>query len=968
MLSLRLLGGLSIARDSGPITGPAAQPARLALLAVLAVPRPRSVSRDKLVAFLWPDHDDARGRRNLSDTLYVLRRELGEETIVTAGDAVRLDPDRVEVDVTAFERALERGAAREAVELYAGPFLDGVHLRDTVAFERWADGHRERLERAHAEALESLARAAEERGHVGEAVEWRRALVTERPYSTAAVIGLMRALERAGDPAGALEAGHLHERRMREELDAEPDPRLATELERIRTAPERGETSLPAVGGAAFPGKASREEPAAETPGFRLSGTAVAIVAGLLLAVALGVGLVVSGGAGPSPGDGDSDRVAVLPFRVGGASVGLGYLEEGMVDLLAAKLTGEFAPRAVDPRAAIAAWRRNVGGEGEASGERLRAIAADLGAGAALVGEVVGTEERLTVTARLVPVGSSAGAQVAQVTGPADSLAAMVDRLAGQLLIERAGEDARALTSLTTTSFPALRAYLAGREARRRGDEAEALRRFEEAVDRDTSFALAAMALAEAATRLPGGIATKHPLVQRGLRLARASRDRLGPDERRYLEALAKPRYPETMFPMDEVVALWSEVALELRDRPEAWYRLGVHLAEFGPQIGLEDAHELAVRRLSQAAALDSAFLPPLRWLIWLAAHRGDRATVERLAPRYLALEPTGPTADYTRWRIALAMEDEQALAGLRGRLGGMSGSSLAFIVGFGQIDRVGLEDVRRAAEVVESRTGELRTARLPAIRRTNLYLLKNLALNRGRPVRADSLLRRRWEGLRSSQGYHYDRVFAALYEEGDTVGVRSQVRRLESGDVTPHPDVGGWPRSLDLCVAEQWRLWQGDTVGAAAVIERMRRDPPLQDTMCADVLTILLAAERGGAAARAARPLAEKRAGEGWLWPAGFIIEFAAARLYERLGDPAAAAEVLTRRPYRAVQGSWTLGHALHEIGRLSLAAGDTAGAAEAYGHWLALHDRPEESRRSEIERVRALLESWGEEAGGED
>ncbi len=47
------------------------------------------------------------------------------------------------------------------------------------------------------------------------------------------------------------------------------------------------------------------------------------------------------------PAAADANIVAVLPFRVSAANPSLGYLREGMLDLLAAKLTGDGAPRAV---------------------------------------------------------------------------------------------------------------------------------------------------------------------------------------------------------------------------------------------------------------------------------------------------------------------------------------------------------------------------------------------------------------------------------------------------------------------------------------------------------------------------------------------------------------------------------------------------------------------------------------------
>ncbi len=51
----------------------------------------------------------------------------------------------------------------------------------------------------------------------------------------------------------------------------------------------------------------------------------------------------------------DANVVAVAPFRVTSADPSLGYLREGMVDLLAAKLTGQGGPRAADPRSVLSA-------------------------------------------------------------------------------------------------------------------------------------------------------------------------------------------------------------------------------------------------------------------------------------------------------------------------------------------------------------------------------------------------------------------------------------------------------------------------------------------------------------------------------------------------------------------------------------------------------------------------------------
>src|SRR2546425_9080433 len=78
MLHLKTFGGLSVAVDGSPVTGAAVQRKTLALLALLATTK-QGVSRDKLIAYLWPESDAAHGRNLLKQACYALRRDLRSE-------------------------------------------------------------------------------------------------------------------------------------------------------------------------------------------------------------------------------------------------------------------------------------------------------------------------------------------------------------------------------------------------------------------------------------------------------------------------------------------------------------------------------------------------------------------------------------------------------------------------------------------------------------------------------------------------------------------------------------------------------------------------------------------------------------------------------------------------------------------------------------------------------------------------
>ncbi|HEX2078338.1 MAG TPA: hypothetical protein VHG08_11535, partial [Longimicrobium sp.] len=159
MFILKVLGGAALERGGVPVTGRAVHRRRLALLALLAAARGRMVRRERIIGYLWPEHPGDAARHLLSESLYILRRTVGDDTFVTAGDELALDPAVVRSDLGDFLAALDADDPGRAVAAYGGPFLDGFAVDDAPEFERWAEEERDRLARAYARALEQLAEA-----------------------------------------------------------------------------------------------------------------------------------------------------------------------------------------------------------------------------------------------------------------------------------------------------------------------------------------------------------------------------------------------------------------------------------------------------------------------------------------------------------------------------------------------------------------------------------------------------------------------------------------------------------------------------------------------------------------------------------------------------------------------------------------------------------------------------------------
>lgn len=245
MLRLRTFGGLALEGGCSTSAGAPTQPKCLGLLALLASAGERPTSRDKVLAYFWPETEPAKAAHRLAQVLYALRHDLEAESLFRGANDLRLNPQVINSDVQDFTEALERGELGRAVTLYQGAFLDGFYLTGAGEFERWVETERADYARKYCAALESLATAACRRGDVSEGAELWRRLAEAEPLNSRVAVSYMEALSTAGDHAGALQFARDHERRLREEFDAAPDPAVLAAVERIRTAPAGAVAAVP---------------------------------------------------------------------------------------------------------------------------------------------------------------------------------------------------------------------------------------------------------------------------------------------------------------------------------------------------------------------------------------------------------------------------------------------------------------------------------------------------------------------------------------------------------------------------------------------------------------------------------------------------------------------------------------------------------------------------------------------------
>jgi TolB-like protein len=244
MITVQLLGGACLRSGDAPLSGPPVQRHRIALLALIVAAWPQPLSRDRAMAMLWPEKDLPSARRLLNLAVHVLRTALGEDTITSTGDGLLLNPSRVSCDLHELRAAIESDASDRVARLYTAPLLDGFHLDDSSEFGYWLDERRSELSHAYTGALLALAERQKESGDLHGRVRTCLRMVAADPHSAVYAQTLMRALDEAGDRTGAIHHASEYSRRMRADLDLEPDRGVITLAERLRTAPARRQPAV----------------------------------------------------------------------------------------------------------------------------------------------------------------------------------------------------------------------------------------------------------------------------------------------------------------------------------------------------------------------------------------------------------------------------------------------------------------------------------------------------------------------------------------------------------------------------------------------------------------------------------------------------------------------------------------------------------------------------------------------------
>ena len=498
---IRTLGPPVVRVNGAELVALPAQRLRCALLVFLAVER--ETTRENVLATFWPERPVERARHAFSQTLYELRRLLGDDWVDVQGERVVVRG--IAVDAVELEAAVARGDTETAVRLYGGPFLDGFAL-DPKPFEAWAERRRAQLGRSHRKASRERIAALLQAGNLAAALEVSRRWAELDPLEDEAEHRYLELLVQAGHRGDALRVYAEYERLLQRELQVEPLDETKALVARLRAgelesgpawgevqrarlqadiselnvlgvvnatgdagtvqAPRDTRSSVAPSAARVEPVPANRRSSHLDRLAFALGGAAVLA----LLILGYGSSSSHSSASRVTPGAaGSAPAVAILPFGV--SDPALQKWRTGVLLSLAAGIDGAAGMHAVDPQAVLESLNENAGSANTISHapDRSQALGVGRRTGAryAIAGNVVAIDSSVRITADLYETATGARLQEFQSEGSSAQMFALLDALAIEIIrtmVRRERRDAGVsrtdVGGHLTTSLPALKAYL----------------------------------------------------------------------------------------------------------------------------------------------------------------------------------------------------------------------------------------------------------------------------------------------------------------------------------------------------------------------------------------------------------------------------------------------------------------------------------------------------------------------------
>lgn len=192
----------------------------------------RRLTKEEVIAALWPDVSPEKGESNFKSNLFRARRALYAECFVHENGYYRFAPrGEFEFDVAEFLKLLEVAERlpedaqlkprylEEAISLYQGPFLPEF-------YSEWCELEREKLEARCLQSLSSLAEHCAREGNFERAASLCQEILDRDPYNEAALGRALVYFVNAGNLPAAAHCFRRYQQLLERELGSPPSARI----------------------------------------------------------------------------------------------------------------------------------------------------------------------------------------------------------------------------------------------------------------------------------------------------------------------------------------------------------------------------------------------------------------------------------------------------------------------------------------------------------------------------------------------------------------------------------------------------------------------------------------------------------------------------------------------------------------------------------------------------------------------
>ncbi len=236
MLTINMLGKVNI-NYKGTSIADKASSKLVALICLLVLNKNRDMSKEKIIAYLWPDSNEEAAKSNLRFNLWTIKKMIpqdlnGEDFINVGKDYCRINQkyvfycDKIELDKCQknCDENIEELMALKS--LFKGDFLEGLYLRncndlnELILFERVACQNRQ------VEILKKLVLLYEKHEKYEEGLQILNEIDVIEPYNENFAYQTITLYGKLGNRAGAINYYKKFEDSLRRNLNISPDKEL----------------------------------------------------------------------------------------------------------------------------------------------------------------------------------------------------------------------------------------------------------------------------------------------------------------------------------------------------------------------------------------------------------------------------------------------------------------------------------------------------------------------------------------------------------------------------------------------------------------------------------------------------------------------------------------------------------------------------------------------------------------------